>query len=608
LFGISEVPIGDLNPNLTKDLFGFSQKDRLGLVRPDFESRYNYFEKVMSIIRKSPRDFPQDPENRRKRKLPELERASPPPKREPTYEEKKAIALRDRMLKNQLKLRLHPLMEALKQKYRRFKKPAIDQSIIQAILEPPRPGPNEVISDIPPQHKYRPYWEEDGTLRVEDTESKKLYYNLDLDIVEDRYSNGYYSTPAQFLIDLEHICHDAKLVGDKENQRKANEMLTNAEVTIHEIGMDAAFVAQCEEMYQRELLRKADKIAQRELKQKEKEEQAKLRQIEAAAHHSSSQGTEVARIPETSHDLVGPISNPKSPGQGSRLSNGVLAATTSMVASDGTAHTNSQPHSNGCEPPAQWEPFGTRGNESYAGAIAGDSFPPSQSSNRDSDASLYATPPVTQDPTYQRSTQLTHMGSGHGGSVNVTAVSVTTSMVANGASPTTSGSKRISDATAHTDSPSNINGYEPPTEWCPFGQRGKGDSQLPPTQPPLTSSQEIGASQPIPPFIDSSPVPDMSSHPHQTDAVFSIPRLPDPITRCTEEVMKKLHSKLAESTSGYTVEQLEQVNAAITDKVWKSRTENDRDKVAAQALEVFEEVDKDVRTLQEVMDASRTFE
>jgi hypothetical protein len=586
LLGISEVPIEDLDKSLTSDLFGFSRRDRFELERPDHESRFNYFERVMATIRKSPRDFPQDPRNRKKRRLPELERASPPPKREQTWEEKKAIALRDRQLKNQLKVRLNNLMENLKQKYRRFKKPVIEHEVIQRILEPPPPDPDVIVSDIlpgAPPPRFRPYVEDDGTVRVEDTLTHKVYYNMDLDTIEDRFSNGYYSTPRQFLIDLEHIRHDAKLVGDKENQRKANEMLTNAEVYIADVEMDVAFVAQCEEMQQRELQRKAERAAQAERKAKEKQQKAiEAARIEGSSHGNSTE-TEVA-IAGASHDV--PIIAPKTPapkqhGDDSQMSNGAPSDT---------------------------------------GATIGGATQPT-ASNRDSSFSLYQTPVQRPMLAPSQSTQFTQMSSGPGGTVNVTRVALMDlSMIVNDASATTSGSKRTPDGTTNTNSQphshpysNHSNGYTPtvdqPAQWGDFGILAKGDSQLPATQVPISSQgSSAPASQAVNmPFpysqTDSSP----ASHPLPSQ-VWPVPPPPVPLLRCSEQLMTEVHNKFAQATSGYTVEQLEQVNAAIMDHVWKSRANYNRDEVARGALEVFEDVDRDVRSMQRLLTASGSFD
>jgi len=591
LFGISERPIKELDDDLTRDLFGYSRRDRFELERPDEDSRRKYFDKVMSHLKKSPQDFPQDPKNRKKRKLPELERASPPPQRVQTDAEKRAIALKDRQLRNHLKLRLNNLMENLKQKYRRFKKPVIEHEILIRILDPPPPpDPNVVQSDLPQDtQRFRPFQDDDGVPRVEDLYTKKIYYNMDLDVIEDRFSNGYYSTPRQFLVDLERIRHDAKLVGDKENQRKANEMLTNAEVYIADIEMDATFVAQCEEMHEREKKRMAEKAAQAERK---KNEQQQL--LETGAEAANLEGF----VAGPSGDV--PILIPKTPAPKQHDNNSVL--------------------SNG-------------GSPSDAAAAAATSQYPSHC---DPDFSALQTPVhhnMMAAPS--QATQLTQLESGAGDSVGVARVDpMGLSMIINYASTTTSG-KRTSDGTANSQPHSHpysnhSNGYSvplpinqpPPVDqptWGDFGTLPKGDSQLPPTQvlqfsqgqqssqeqyTPGQASQGI-AITPIFPFSQADSSPASVPNPSQ---VFSVAPPAVRKLKCSEVRMSETHNKLVKATSGYTVEQLEQVNAALMDHVWKSKTNFNRDEVAKTAWEeVFEDVSKDIEEMQKLLPISGSF-
>lgn len=572
LFGISEQPADALDQELTRDLFGYSRRDRFELERADENSRFHYFDKVMSLVRRSPRDFPQDPKTRKKRKLPELARASPPPKRVPTEEEKRALALKDRQLKNHLKLRLNNLMETLKQKYRRFKKPVFDHEVVMRILDPPPPDPNIVVSDIPqeaPPHVLRPFQDEDGVLRVEDTSTKKIYYNMDLDVIEDRFSNGYYSTPRQFLADLERVRHDAKLFGEKENQRKANEMLTNSEVYIADIESDASFIALCEEMHEREKKRIEEKKAEAERKRNERQRQAET----AAASESTAAAS------------VGPSGAGDAP---------VVPKTPAAKQHDNSVLSNGGSHSD---------------------AVATAATSQRHQSNRDSDFGVLSTPGLMAAPS--QPTQLTQMGSNAGGSVGVTRVAtMELSMVINDASATTSGG-RNSGATAGSHS-YHSNGFvdpiDAPSYWGDFGQLHKGDSQLPPTQVlQFSQGQHSGGS-----YTPSAHAPGLQFPYSQTDSspasvpnpsqVFPIVPPPAWNVKCSPVLMGEIHDKLAKATSGYSVEQLEQVNAALMDHVWKSKSNFDRDEVARTAYEVFEDVHADIRAMQSLLAVSRSFE
>jgi hypothetical protein len=595
LFGIAEVPIEDLEERLVRDFFGFSKRDRFELSRPDEHSRFLYFEKVMSHIRKSPRDFPQDLSNRKKKKLLELERASPPPVREQTDEEKRSVALRDRQLKNHLKIRLNALMENLKQKYRRFKKPVIDHDILMRILNPrPPPDPDMAVADIPPPgpqlERFRPFVDDQGVPRVEDTLANKVFYNLDLDVIEDRFSNGYYSTPRQFLIDLERIRHDAKLVGEKENQRKANEMLTNSEVYIADIEMDVAFTAQCEEMYEREKKRRAEREAQAERKKRERRIVAEGVPAASNVVSYSTNGINGSGRIQDAPPII-----PKTP---------ISKVHDESVMSNGVSDT---------------------------GATIGNSEPPNLSIlRRESNfSSLFPTPQHISVMASGPSTQMTQMGSATGGTVGFARLqTMDLSMIVNDASTTTSGGKRTSDGTTaslqyshpYSNHSNGLGGPRPVDlpQWGDFGVLPKGDSQLPATQLLPSSAEAQHSSQGYPPSAPASqPIPPMFPY-HQTnsspasmpnpDRIFQIPPPPIPELTCTPHFLREIHDKLTKRSSGYTIEQLEQVNAAIMDHVWRSKTNYNRDDVARQAYDVFLDVNSDVKALQNMMAASVSFD
>lgn len=66
-----------------------------------------------------------DDSQRKKRVLKELPKAPTPPPRILTKSELKELEYRDRKLKNIVKIKLSPLMEMLKTRYKRFRKPVI---------------------------------------------------------------------------------------------------------------------------------------------------------------------------------------------------------------------------------------------------------------------------------------------------------------------------------------------------------------------------------------------------------------------------------------------------------------------------------------------------
>ncbi|ODQ45860.1 hypothetical protein PICMEDRAFT_21054, partial [Pichia membranifaciens NRRL Y-2026] len=81
----------------------------------------------------------------------------------------------------------------------------------------------------------------------------KLYNNIDLEVIEERLWNGYYSEPRQFLHDLELILKDANATGDRDRMLKANEMYAHAVVGVEEIEVQfPQLVIQWKEVSRRE--------------------------------------------------------------------------------------------------------------------------------------------------------------------------------------------------------------------------------------------------------------------------------------------------------------------------------------------------------------------
>jgi hypothetical protein len=68
--------------------------------------------------------------------------------------------------------------------------------------------------------------------------------------------------------------------------------------------------------------------------------------------------------------------------------------------------------------------------------------------------------------------------------------------------------------------------------------------------------------------------------------------------------LARLPEEIAEGTHGFSVEQLEQLNTALTHAIWNQRHEANRSKVAAEVLRVFADEVRDIRHMQDVQQAS----
>ena len=71
-----------------------------------------------------------------------------------------------------------------------------------------------------------------------------------------------------------------------------------------------------------------------------------------------------------------------------------------------------------------------------------------------------------------------------------------------------------------------------------------------------------------------------------------------------EAFVRGLHSEFTVRTSGCSVEQLEQINSAMMDSIWKQRGEWNRTKTGTEVVLVFNAVMEDIETMQQVLPAS----
>jgi len=205
----------------------------------------------------------------------------------------------------------------------------------------------------------------------------------------------------------------------------------------------------------------------------------------------------------------------------------------------------------------------------------------------------------------------------------------------NSASTTTSGQKtsdrsnRSSDRSAfgaNTQSTNGVAGGMYPD--FSAVQNTSGGSQLPDTQGSSSfdswSSTELNEST-EPSYQSSQGQMSSNSQPsQQSSQQFSVPALPrqppgmpnvlnaqpqEPpqpteIT-LSEKQLDELHHQLVERSSGLSVEQLEQVNAALMDAVWRTKGNWDRNQVIVAVAETFNETIKDIEMMQRIFPPSQ---
>ena len=268
LLGVLESDEKFVDPQMIKDLFGLTKRNQFSLPKPNQDARRAFFDPLIDYLGTSPEHFP-DPINRKVRILEKLD----PAPAEPTTsaqslskEQLKAQKKKDRHTLNVLKVRIQPIMEQIKLKYKKFRAGVIDETAIRYLFE--EDDPQIVTSDLPhhvrAQAMFRPYEksaDEHGEPGLRESASGKFFYNLEIVTIEKRLANGYYKRPKDFLADIKKLTKDARTLGDLDRLIKAQELQTNVEVDITTIESETpAFAAECEALYQRELQRQKNSV------------------------------------------------------------------------------------------------------------------------------------------------------------------------------------------------------------------------------------------------------------------------------------------------------------------------------------------------------------
>lgn len=614
LLGVMELFDENERPDkqMMVDLFGFSQNNEYKLQRPEREGRAEFFNNISHYIRMSPADFP-DPDNRKKRILPQLE---PAPITAPVIDPKELRAReklqmkQDRMTLNKIKMVIQPIMDQLKRSYRKFFKPVLEESWYAYLLD--EQNPDYVGSDLPPDQQQEQgvvrQWElskdSKGVQVLLHVESGNRYYNLDLGTIEKRLSNGYYKRPQDFLFDIKTLAKDARTYGDAERTLKGNEMVTNVEVDIENFFGGTSNPG---------LLQEAEAVYQRE---KERERKATEKQQKAIAEGKDG-GPEIAPVPpenslgttETSgpiilgepvpgHRALPPVTPLRAPPVGA-LSNGT----------SGEDHS----HPNGSTVPSRQDDDTHMTDSQDLNANTQNDFQFQTPSRIDTQA--------TQTQKSQASGRTFMMPNSHPNEYH------------NSASTTTSGQKtsnRSSDVKSNTQSSNNTAPAGLPDFQDMVPQAG--GSQLPDTQgtppfffkrPALPSrllSHFAAATNRTPNteihYVSSQPSnsdPSQSSQQHNAMAAPAPPRhasnlgaiLNDeelkPQLLIDEGQLESLHENLVKQTSGCSLEQLEQINAALMDAIWKNRADYNRNKVIHKVQDAFNNIIVDIQAMQQIL-------
>lgn len=246
-------------------------REVLNIEEPTSHQRKEFFSFIAQLLRMKPTSFITN--RKRSKPLPKLPLAkedNKPDENNDESEQSSSDALRKKLksfqrqdlrLKNVLKIKLSGLMDLFKSRYKRFRKPPVDDAFLVHLFEP-QTDPN-----------WQPAYVKDNDMILE-VASGRRFYNMDLDLIEERLWNGYYSEPKQYLKDIELIYRDATTTGDRERVIKASEMFANAQMGIEEMST-ADFIHDCKATRQRDLERQELFLRDEEVRVEKEKQQLK---------------------------------------------------------------------------------------------------------------------------------------------------------------------------------------------------------------------------------------------------------------------------------------------------------------------------------------------
>ncbi|KAI7482751.1 AAA-domain-containing protein [Hortaea werneckii] len=584
----------DTDKKMLRDLFGFSQKNIFRLTRPDEPARLEFFEAVKDFIRKAPTEFP-EPENRKKRKLDDLpvapvEETGP---LEPTKAQKKAQKKADRSTLNSLKLQIGKVMDQIKLKYRKFRNPVIDEAAISYLFD--EQNPDLVTTDLNEEQRqrqqlFRPYeidTDHKGVPGLREVASSKFYYNLEIVTIEKRLSNGYYKRPKDFTADIKRLAKDSKTSGDYDRTIKANELLTNVEVDMDDLEKTyPALVAECEAVYEREQARERERLTKASEAQEKGDDVPKITP-NVPPHGASKTTTDTSGPIMLGQDVPGVPQLPFTPN---RLA-GPSPDSRRWSTTDGTNGTHLSHYTNGWTEPSRHEDS---------------EMLDSQVDHQGQQSWGQAGSPGQHNTQGQRSQRSAHTQLAYGSQLD---------QYQNSASTTTSG-KKTSDRSSgpfslNTQLSNGMAGRDRPdfSEMPPTG----GGSQIPDTQEQVAPSSQQSAfgsqgSQPMgPPAVPqqnqrhSIAINTILNENEGAERGAKQPPSANARIILDTSILDSMHMELARRSSGMSVEQLEQINAAMMTVIWDRRGEWNRDRVLFDVKEAFNATMEDIMECQLIM-------
>lgn len=484
-----------------------------------------------------------------------------------------------------LKLLIQRVMDQIKLKYKKFRTPPIDEREIGYLFDERDPEmlATDLADDHAREHMHRPYkldTDEKGVTGLREIATGKFYYNLEIVTIEKRLSNGYYKRARDFESDIRKLAKDAKMTEDPERVLKANEMLANVEVDMTELETNnPVLAAECEAVYQREQSRENERVKKMKEAQGRGEDVPNV-ESNVPPHASYTTSEQTSGPVHLGVEVPAPRSlppiTPVKPWD--HHPNGYNLSNTTHSQSNGStvpsrAHDGDVEMSNTQDTPGMANPQEQFGFHSQHQIVT-----PGQDAQ-------------TQKSQHSSVMQL-HQGS-------------QAADYHNSASTTTSGQK-TSDQSNHTrlSNGTTTNGDAPDFD----ALAPSGGSQFPETQE-HPDAQAI-SQDPSPAQLNSQgfsqPSQPMAPPPPRAPEVEVEPASPPPVLIAPDDsILAGLKQNLVQKSSGFSVEQLEQIRAALMRAVWKTRGEWNRGVAMRAVTEAFNEMCKDIETMQRVLGPSQ---
>ncbi|KAL7627078.1 TAT-binding protein-like protein 7, AAA ATPase [Parahypoxylon ruwenzoriense] len=603
--GTAEAKLKDLDPELKRDLFGSSNANFVEITRPVQENREEYFSRIISHIRRFPKDFP-DPAHRKKRILEELPVAPPPPPRKLTKEEAKSEWLKYRQLLNLLKVHLQPIMDQIKRKYKSFRTPLIPQSQYQYLFD--EADPHYVrpdVADAPP----RPYViakDKEGYPGLLETSTNKFYYNLDIQTIEERLANGYYIKPLAFLKDIACIEHDSRNTGDKALRLKANELYTNVEVDVNDVDVKfKGMGVNWEELFNTEQSRRN---ARKERSRKRKA----MRSAAGQAQSNIGNGEETpsarpAKLQKlhttTAHfQLIGDEANgdeddspPHPTANGASVPSRRVGDDIPMADADGQAPGGQD---TSMQPPSQWPRMEIRSVDTSVRATTGGTNQISQVSAVQSLPAGVSPSALLNDASTTKTSDHSNRSSNFGTQATNGVQHEQSSLLDNipDTQPYPGQSQASSeDQWPHSQAHGLLRGYiqQPGSSQLPGSSQGSRGAQASPAGARSSHAPSVAN------LLNDPPADEQSQSQRQSGASASQQ------VELDETQGEFFLEELTKRTSGCTIEQLQQIYREIMVELWKTRGEHNRMKVLNSVTRVFNEAINDIESIQGLLAPSQ---